>query len=329
MKKTFTSCIGHSIGRYLQLMESLGRRFAQQRRLLTMLDDFLIAVDAHEFRQPQFDSWCTTQMHLSATSRLQQLRIIRNFCLYRRRARPDSFVPSTDLFPQPNQVIRPYWFSEGDVTQLLKACATKAPSPRSPLRPQVYRLAIVLLYCTGLRRGELIRLTLNDYDASAQTLYVRESKFHKSRYLALSVDANREIEQYLKMRRRLGMSMRLDAPLLCRGKLGAWGYSGNHLRDELHIVMQVAGVRKPDGRVPRIHDYRHGFAISALLRFYRAGFDLQTKLPLVGAYMGHASINATEYYLSFVPELAAAASERFSARFGNLVQALPEVKHHD
>jgi hypothetical protein len=45
-------------------------------------------------------------------------------------------------------------------------------------------------------------------------------------------------------------------------------------------------------------------------------------------YMGHISVASTEYYLSFLPDLAAAASDRFCARYGTLVQELPEGGHH-
>jgi integrase len=121
--------------------------------------------------------------------------------------------------------------------------------------------------------------------------------------------------------------MQGDIPLICRGKMGLKGYSGGHLRTEIHTVMVTAEIRKPDGRVPRIHDYRHGFAISVLLRSYEAGHDLQSRLPLLCTYMGHKSIVATSHYLSFVPALAAAASERFRDRYGDLIQA--EGRQHE
>jgi site-specific recombinase XerD len=192
----------------------------------------------------------------------------------------------------------------------------------------VYRLAVVLLYTTGLRRGELIRLTLTDYDSRTRTLHVRESKFHKSRYVPLSYDANQEIQQYLAARRTLRLPMKADAPLLCSGNTQERPYSGEGLWHGMHVLMKTAGVRKADGKVPRVHDYRHGFAICVLLRFYRTGVDLQAKLPLLATYMGHISIASTEYYLSFLPELATAASDRFCARYGTLIQELPEGDHH-
>jgi len=321
MRKRFHSCLRRSIVQYLQLMEGLGRRFASERRILELLDEFLTDTKAGSFRQAEFDAWTKTLAHFCSTVRRNHMRVVRNFCIYRQRQFPKGFVPSTDLFPPLSQPIRPYWFSEQDITRLLRTCDAVAPVSRAPLRPQVYRLAIVLLYTTGIRRGELIRLTLGDYHAQARTLFIRKSKFNKSRYLALSADAQREVDGFLSLRRNRGLSMQGDVPLICRGKMGLKGYSGGHLRTEIHTVMATAGIRKPDGRVPRIHDYRHGFAISVLLRSYEAGYDLQSRLPLLCTYMGHKSIVATSHYLSFVPALAAAASERFRGRYGDLIQA--------
>ena len=120
-----------------------------------------------------------------------------------------------------------------------------------------------------------------------------------------------------------------NAPLLCNGNTKERPYSGEGLWRIVHSLMEASDVRKPDGTVPRVHDYRHGFAICRLLRWYKAGCDLQTKLPMLATYMGHVSIASTEYYLPFIPELAIAASDRFCARYGALVRALPEGEWHE
>jgi integrase len=71
--------------------------------------------------------------------------------------------------------------------------------------------------------------------------------------------------------------------------------------------------------VARVHDFRHTFALEALLRWYRAGADVQAKLPLLATYMGHVSIASTEYYLKFVEPLGLSASERFARHCGGLI----------
>jgi integrase len=69
----------------------------------------------------------------------------------------------------------------------------------------------------------------------------------------------------------------------------------------------------------RVHDFRHVFAVQALLRWYRQGADVQSKLPQLSMYMGHVSIVSTAYYLHFIPDVARMASRRFGRQFGQLV----------
>jgi integrase len=73
------------------------------------------------------------------------------------------------------------------------------------------------------------------------------------------------------------------------------------------------------GKLPRIHDFRHSFAVNALLRWYRAGVDVEVKLPLLATYMGHGSVVSTYYYLHLIEPLRTAASERFASHYGQLV----------
>ena len=121
-----------------------------------------------------------------------------NFCLYRRRTEPRCFVPDPALFPKPHQKLRPYIFTEQEVAKLLRAASGLKRVPSSPLRPEIIRLVIVLLFTTGMRRGELLRLTLDDYNRRDSTLLIRESKFRKSRLLPLNGDIAEEMERYLR-----------------------------------------------------------------------------------------------------------------------------------
>jgi integrase len=185
------------------------------------------------------------------------------------------------------------------------------------------RLAIVLLYTTGLRRGELTRLTVGDYDSRERTLTIRASKFHKSRLVPLSVDGSRDIDRVLDIRRRQRLPIGADSPLLWHHRRPTGGYSGGGLGHAMRALFRQAAIHTPSGREPRTHDFRHGFAVTALLRWYRAGLDVQGKLPLLAAYMGHVSIGSTAYYLQFVEPLAAAASARFADHCGALITPTP------
>ena len=84
-------------------------------------------------------------------------------------------------------------------------------------------------------------------------------------------------------------------------------------------LLDREGIRGPDGRRPTIHCLRHTFAVHVLLRWYRKGVNLQSRLPQLATYMGHVSIVSTEKYLHFVADLASAASTRFASHSARLL----------
>src|SRR5215216_5291185 len=61
---------------------------------------------------------------------------------------------------------------------------------------------------------------------------------------------------------------------------------------------------------PRLHHFRHRFAVETLLSWYRSGEDVAARLPLLSTFLGHVKPASTYWYLSATPELLALAAER-------------------
>ncbi len=318
---TCTTAMDAAIEGYLAHQRALGRGYANEERILYSLREFLAQIHAVDLDQPRFEGWCDLHRRLTANVRRSRQRVVRNFCLYRRRSEPNCFVPELASFPRPQPYRPPILVEPEQIGRMLALAACLTPTPGSPLRPAVLRLAVVLLYTAGLRRGELLRLTLHDVEPQTGVLRIRESKFHKSRLVPLSPDARAELHHYLSQRLTPPFDARPASPLLCncaRGRLRP--YTGTGLRQAIHALFDAAGVCDVGGRRPRIHDLRHSFALQALLRWYREGVDVQSRLPHLALYMGHVSIVSTAYYLHWVPSLARVASDLFERRFGHLLQ---------
>jgi len=323
----FTSAIGPAIARYVVLKQALGRRYDTQRHRLVQLDRFLATRPVSDLTAESFSAWCSSIEHLMPSGRRMRMQIVRQFCLYRRRSEPVCFVPDPSQFPPPQPRRRPHVFSEDEIARLLRAAGALRRWGASPLYRQVARLALVLLYTSGLRRGEIVRLTLGDYDPVEHVLLVRDSKFHKSRMVPLSKDAGREIVRYLEDRRRHGLPRGADAPLLLhRHGSSLTAYSGNGLRVLMRHLFQTAGVRTAAGRLPRVHDLSFTFAFHVLLRWYRTGADVQARLPALATYMGHVSILSTQYYLPILDAVAQEASERFDRHCARFLATAPDER---
>lgn len=219
--------------------------------------------------------------------------------------------------PQPYRV--PVLIGADHIVRMLAIADTLTASANSPLRGPVLRIALVLLYTAGLRRGEVLRLTLDDIDDKAGVIRVRESKFHKSRLVPVSMSARQELRRYIRKRRTAGADTRPTAPLLCNRSRGWRPYTGTGLSDGIRLLFEQTGVCDAQGRRPCVHDLRHSFAVQALIRLYERGDDVQSGLPQLALYMGHVSIVSTAYYLHFVPTIAALASERFAQHFSHVL----------
>jgi integrase len=279
------------------------------------LDRFLVSCHASDLTRETFLAWSESMGSLHANTRAGRLRVVYHFCLFRRREQPGSFVPDPTQFPRWRPRPLPYIFSEADIIRLLDTAGDLAPHKTSPLHCAVARIGIVILYTTGLRRGELVRLTLGDYDTTDRVFHVRRTKFDKSRLVPLSADTVMELDRYLKARRQAGAPSHEDAPLLVHNHAGSFrGYTGGGIGELLRKVIRTTGIRTSRGRSPRIHDLRFTFAVQALSRWYRTGVDVQARLPALATYLGHVSVLSTQYYLTFFPATAEAASERFHAQ---------------
>ncbi len=314
----FASILGPLIQRYLSLKKALGRQYVSERAVFRHLDGFLGASNA-DLTPESYMAWSLTLRHLSTGVQRRRMRNVRNLCLYRQRTEPSCFVPDPSQFPPLHQPIQPHIFTEEEILRILRALDDLPASPVCPLRRETFRLGLILLYASGLRRGELLRLTVEDYDYGERTLHVRQSKFHKSRLIPLSEDAARELETYLSLRRLRGLPVLKGTPLMWNRCGGGRAYTGTGFAQVLRNLFRVARIRTAAGRLPRIHDLRHSFAVQALLRWYDKGEDVQAKLPMLATYMGHVSIVSTQHYLHLIDRIAQVASRRFAEHCGSLV----------
>lgn len=307
--------LGAAVTAYLARQRSLGFKYDNEARILRELDTFLAASDHRELTAASFNDWALTLEHLTPQGRRKKMRIVYRFTLQLRQRIPECFVPDPAQFPARAPAPAPWIFSEQQILALLAQAGQLRPARHSPLCAHVYRLAVVLLYTTGLRRGELVRLRIDDYDPCRHTLLVRVSKFGKSRIVALSRDAWRELDSYL--RRRLCFPHVASSPLLAHGARADKPFSGSNFGKGFRQLCRDAAVLTDADRPPRVHDVRHTYAVHVLLRCYQDNRDPQAVLPILSRAMGHVSLASTAYYLALIDPIIEQAAEHVARHVGS------------
>ena len=210
--------------------------------------------------------------------------------------------------------LTPHIYTVAEFRRLLEA-ARQLPVRRSALRPRAAYTVLLILYGTGLRIGEALRLRLRDIDLETDTLMIRDTKFYKSRVVPITVSLREEIRDYLDERLKATASPDAFLFLNHRGDR----YSSDKFSEIFRDLLVTAKVPWRYGHRPRVHDIRHTFAHNCVLRWYREGADLQAKLPLLATYLGHVSVLSTQEYLKATPELLRQASARFESSYGTVI----------
>ena len=77
------------------------------------------------------------------------------------------------------------------------------------------------------------------------------------------------------------------------------------------------GLRGPsDSHGPRLHDFRHRFAVQTLVRWYQEDVDVERHLPELSTSLGHVKVSDTYWYLSATPSCSAGPHSAWSRRTG-------------
>lgn len=203
----------------------------------------------------------------------------------------------------------PYIYSHEELKRLLNAVPA-ACSGRTPMEEEVLRTLFLLLYGTGLRLGEALRLTLDEVDLGRACLRVRGTKFFKSRLVPMGKSLTRLLTSYVLKRHGLQGTFS-ETPLFCFSNGSPLSQSA--VRSAFRRLRSHAGLMRDGGprRQPRIHDLRHTAAVHRLISWYRSGKDLQDLMPKLATYLGHGDLSSTQHYLTLTPELLQQASLRF------------------
>jgi integrase len=240
--------------------------------------------------------------------------MVRRFAQYQNAADPRTEVPPPGLLPHRYQRKAPHIYSDEEIRQLMEA-AKELPS-ENRLRPHTYSTLFGLLAVTGMRMNECISLQCKDVDLTQGILTIVQTKFGKSRLLPLHPSTQRALQQYEYRRKQVCPNPRYPNFFLSDSGSRLTGFT---VRYTFVKISRQIGLRGPlDNHGPRVHDYRHAFAVRTLLNWYRNGADAEREMPKLATYLGHTHVNDTYWYLSAIPELMHMAMKRMENLEGGL-----------
>ena len=209
----------------------------------------------------QFNTEYILKKNLSASYQNQVINAIKLF--YRNRFNRTMEV---DFIQRPRREKRlPNVLSKNEVKSILEAPTNLK-----------HRAMLSLIYACGLRRSELLNLTLKDILSERGLLFIRQSKGKKDRVVPISIKLIEMLRDYYKAYK--------PKTWLFEGQEVGKKYSERSIQLVLNQAVEKAKIVKPVS----LHWLRHSYATHLL--------ENGTDLRYIQELLGHSSSRTTEIY---------------------------------
>ena len=318
---TFCSPLASALERFLEGKRAAGYHYCDEARALGVLDRFLartLPADDPVITKAIVSEFVARQGAESETTRQHRLSLIREVCRFLALEQPRTAIPGPRFLGIHRRPFIPRVLTHAEGRRFLEACQRVSSRHGSPVRGPALGTMLVVLYVTGLRAGEALRLTQADVDLKAAVLRVHDTKFGKSRLVPIAHDVVARLQRCRRAVAQHFGERSPDAPFFPAPSRRA--YSISALRQAFRQVLVDAGIpSRSGGRALRLHDLRHSFAVLRLTLWYRQNENPEALLPALATYMGHIGVASTQRYLQLTEDALADITRRHDARFGYLI----------
>ena len=293
--------ISEHIGRFVAMKRKLGYRFDSSALLLQSFGRFADARDEPFLRSATAIEWASGSTTTPPRHRARRLHALHLFACWLHAEDARHEVPHRDALGRAfRRRPKPHLVSVADIRRLLVAALSMGPV--GTIAPLTWHHLFGLIAATGLRLGEALALTLRDITPDG--IIVRDTKFRKTRMVALHPSTREALNRYLKARHKEKTADR-HLFVIATGRPPARNTASLAFR----AVAERAGIRQPGVSTgPTLHSLRHSFAVRSLENL-RPGENPSRHMLALATYLGHSEVRSTYWYLESTPVLLRGIAE--------------------
>jgi integrase/recombinase XerD len=310
----FTGPLSEEMSAFIWLKRSVGNKYEAEVGTLGRFDRYLARNYPAITGLPKeaVTSWCSKQPHEKPATRSSRASVIRQFAKYLDSIGQTAYILPEHSYPSGAQYV-PHIYTHNELVRFFAQTDTCHFCVECPWRHLVMPVFFRLLLECGLRCSEARCLLVGDVDLEQGCLTIREAKNRNSRLVMVSASMLKRLSTYADAVH----PFLEEGAFFFPGSLGRPMTLGNVYKNFRRFLWRAGISHTGDG--PRVHDFRHTFAVYRLKAWSEQGKDLMAMLPILKTYMGHDSFEETAYYLRMTADVFPDILLRLERAFGNLI----------
>ncbi|QOY36925.2 tyrosine-type recombinase/integrase [Anaerobacillus isosaccharinicus] len=321
MEKAYVSKLASFMESFVAFKHSLGWKYKTSEYYLHEFDRYCAKRESEEVLLNEIvKSWVILRDNECPNTQRVRVAPIREFGKYLQHSGySDAYVVTNKICRKQIRTI-PHFFTDEEIIRFFDACDTLGPRKENPVRHLVLPMYFRLLYCCGLRTSEARLLLRKNVNLHTGYIDVIHSKGPKDRRLFLPEDLKQLYLKYDAVIDNIFPDRTYFFPVKSHSC-----YQSTSIGSNFNKIWKAAGLGHESGSKARAYDFRHHFAFDKLNQWLKEESDVNSMLPYLVRYMGHACLESTYYYLHLVPEFFSTFSEKTKILEG----LLPEVDYDE
>ena len=317
----YTGPLKDHLQNYVDLKRAIGCKFDADASNLKYFDSFILEKypEVTDLTKEIVLDWCSKRTYEAQATQYRRASIIRRFGTYLDSIGIKSYILPKAYYSEGKQYT-PYIYTVAELAKFF-AETDKDKGRRSyqcPYRHQIMPVIFRMLYMCGLRLSEARLLKVTDVDLEHGILTINQSKKDNSRLVAMSDSLTDQCRIFSKEVHLLSGAENYYFPAF----KGAPIMKGILYQNFRRFLWKAGISHGGSGRGPRIHDFRHTYAVHCLKKWAEQEKDLTAYLPILKTYMGHYSFGETAYYLHMTADVFPHITLKLEAHYLDIIPQL-------
>lgn len=324
-KYVYSSGLADEMNCYIAYKEASGYKKSSYEKPLASFDRFCVARGIADvgFTEEDAVEWAKKKPGEAVTTHYSRVNFVKNFLFYLSRKGYSVYVPR-DIKSLPSD-FKPHIYTDEEISKYFYVVDTYNPDKGN--KKNLIQLPVLfrILYCCGTRINETLGIRKKDVDLDAGIIALYETKNNCARYIVLSDELK---DLMVRFADKCFYSIEDDGYIFTNVNGGR--LCGDCIYELHRKFLEKAGIPYiGNGNGPRVHDWRHTFAVRAFKQMVDNGCDLYVALPVLSTYLGHKTIYATEKYLRLTVSIYPYIEEKWESSINDIFGKVVSVYEKD